>query len=139
MTGIISHSLDRHCLGFSQVDQKGLIDRRCISFWFFFSATLYVSIGMIGGIAMSLSGNHSLAPTHAHLNLVGWVTMAHFGIYYHLVPASAKTDLAKIHFGAAASGLILLVPGIILAITEREELLAKMGSILTLLSMAIFV
>ena len=94
---------------------------------------------MIGGIAMSISGDHSLAPAHAHLNLVGWVTMALFGIYYHLVPASAKTDLAKIHFGVATAGLILLVPGIILAITERGELLAKMSSILTLLSMAIFV
>jgi hypothetical protein len=65
--------------------------------------------------------------------------MALFGLYYHLVPASADTGLARFHFVVATSGLLLIVPGIVLAITERGELLAKVGSILTLISMLTFV
>jgi cbb3-type cytochrome oxidase subunit 1 len=112
---------------------------RGVSFWFFFTATIYVSLGMIWGIEMSISEDHTLAPVHAHLNLIGWVTMALFGLYYHLVPASADTGLARFHFVVATSGLLLIVPGIVLAITERGELLAKVGSILTLISMLTFV
>jgi len=53
---------------------------------------------MLGGIAMSISGDHTLAPAHAHLNLVGRVTMALFGICYHPVPIAGAAGLARVHF-----------------------------------------
>jgi len=112
---------------------------RGISFWFFFTATIYVAIGMIWGIVMSATGDHMLAPAHAHLNLIGWVTMALFGVYYHLVPTAGSTMLARIHFGVATAGLLLIVPGIVMAVQQSGELLAKLGSFLTVASMLIFV
>lgn len=112
---------------------------RGISFWFFFTATLYVTAGMIWGIVMAASGDHSLYPAHAHLNLVGWVTMALFGVYYHLVPRAAEHWLAKVHFIVATAGVVIMVPGIVMALQNDEETFAKIGSILTLLSMLIFV
>ena len=112
---------------------------RKVPFMFIFTASIYVSIGMVWGIVMSATGDHSLFPAHAHLNLVGWVTMAIFGFYYHLVPAAAEARLAKIHFGVATSGLLILVPGIVMAITEKGDALAKSGAVLTLTSMLIFV
>ncbi|GKY86665.1 hypothetical protein [Sinisalibacter aestuarii] len=109
-----------------------------IAFWFVAVAALCVTIGMGWGIQMSASGNHLLAGAHAHLNLVGWATMGLFGLYYHAVPAAAARSLAKVHFIVALAGVVLMVPGIALAITERGEMLAVTGSLLTFASMLIF-
>lgn len=112
---------------------------RGVSFWFVATGSVFVTLGMLGGIAMSISGDHTLAPAHAHLNLVGWVTMALFGLYYHAVPAAAEAALARLHYGVATAGVVLMVPGIILAVQEDGEALAAIGSLLTLASMLIFV
>jgi hypothetical protein len=109
-----------------------------ISFYFMILAVISVTLGMIWGIQMSATQNHSLSPAHAHLNLIGWVTMAIFAVYYHLVPAAAQGILAKLHLAAAVAGLVLIVPGIVMALTQQGEALAKIGSILTLLSMVFF-
>jgi cbb3-type cytochrome oxidase subunit 1 len=111
---------------------------RGISFWFFFTATLYVLTGMIWGIVMAATEDHSLFPAHAHLNLLGWVTMALFGVYYHLVPRKGTETLSKIHFAIATCGLVLMVPGIVLALTDRGHLLATIGALLSLASMVLF-
>ncbi|MCO6186254.1 cbb3-type cytochrome c oxidase subunit I [Rhizobium sp. L1K21] len=111
---------------------------RGIAFLFFVSAVIYVLAGMILGIEMSASQDHSFAPVHAHLNLIGWVTMGMFGIYYHLVPEAGESGLAKVHFAIATIGLWLIVPGIALAIREVTEVLAIAGSFLTVLSLALF-
>ncbi len=110
---------------------------RGVALWFFVSAIIYVIIGMVFGIWMSASHDYSLAPAHAHLNLIGWVTLALFGIYYHLVP-SATGRLATLHFAVSTIGVLLLVPGIILAIREVTELPAVLGSFVALGSMLMF-
>lgn len=109
-----------------------------ISFAFFVTATLAVTIGMGWGIQMSASGDHTLSPAHAHLNLIGWTTMALFGIYYALTPRAAVGLLPKVHFALATIGLVLVVPGIVMALTQQGETLAKIGSVLTILSMIVF-
>jgi len=111
---------------------------RGVALWFFASAVVYVTFGMLFGIWMSASHDHTLAGAHAHLNLVGWVTMALFGIFYHLVPSAAGTRLATLHFVVATVGVWLLIPGIALAIRGQTEMLAILGSFATLGSMAIF-
>lgn len=109
-----------------------------IAFYFMILAVVSVVLGMAWGIQMSASQNHDLSPAHAHLNLIGWVTMAIFAVYYHLVPAAAQGLLAKLHLAVAAAGLIIIVPGIVMALTQQGEALAKIGSMLTLLSMVMF-
>lgn len=111
---------------------------RGVALWFFMSAVVYVTLGMFFGIWMSASHDHGLASAHAHLNLVGWVTMAIFGVYYHLVPSAAESRLATLHFGLATVGVWLMVPGIVLAIQGRTEILAVLGSFITLASMLLF-
>jgi len=110
-----------------------------ISYYFFFAAAICVAIGMIWGIQMAASGDHSLFSAHAHLNLVGWVTLALFGIYYRLTPGAAAAPLAKLHLGLAIAGVVVMVPGIAVAVKGGTEAGAVIGSILTLLSMLIFV
>ena len=111
---------------------------RGVALWFFASGVIYVTAGMIFGIWMSASGDHSLGGAHAHLNLVGWVTMALFGVFYHFVPSAAETRLATLHFIIATLGVWLLVPGIGMAIKGMSVLPATIGSFLTLASMLIF-
>jgi hypothetical protein len=69
-----------------------------ISNWFFRLAVLYLIAGISLGIFMAASGDHGMHPVHAHLNLLGWVTLALFGTFYRLWPQAAATKLAKVHF-----------------------------------------
>ncbi len=111
---------------------------RDVAFVFFLAAVLCVSVGMAWGIQMAISQDHLMSGAHAHLNLVGWTTMALFGIYYRLTPHAAATWLARLHAGTAILGVLVMVPGIALAITSGEPALASVGALLTALSMAIF-
>ena len=101
-------------------------------------AVISAIVGMAWGIQMSASGDHALSPAHAHLNLLGWVSMAIFAFYYHLIPSAASGVLAKAHFGVAALGLLCVVPGIVMALSDQGDTLAKLGSVLSLLSIVIF-
>ena len=111
---------------------------RGVSFWFLLTAAIAVTVGMVWGIHMSATTDHSLAPAHAHLNLIGGVLMAIAGLYYHSVPEAAKTRLALYHFVVATVGILLIVPGIALAISEVTEALAIVGSLIVVLGMLMF-
>lgn len=69
-----------------------------MSNWFFRLAVLYLVLGVTLGLFMGMSGDHSMFPVHAHLNLLGWVTLSLFGLYYRALPAAAGTRLARLHF-----------------------------------------
>jgi hypothetical protein len=58
-----------------------------VSAAFFMTGALCVLIGMCWGMAMAGAQNFALAPAHAHLNLLGWVTMSIYGTFYALTPA----------------------------------------------------
>ncbi len=106
--------------------------------YFMITGVLSVLAGMIWGIQMSASGDHGLSPAHAHLNLLGWVTCAIYAVYYHVVPTASDGPVPVVHLAVTVSGLILIVPGIVMALTGQGETLAKLGSVLCLLSMVIF-
>jgi cbb3-type cytochrome oxidase subunit 1 len=110
-----------------------------LPFAFLIAGAISVTIGMVWGIQMSATHDHTLAPAHAHLNLLGWVSFSIFAFFYHLVPHAAEGYLPKAHFAVAVTGLIILVPGIALAIQGNGEMLAKIGSVLSLASMLLFV
>lgn len=61
-------------------------------------AVLYLVIGVALGLHMAKSGNHGMYPVHAHINLLGWVSMSLFGLIYRQFPALAGNKLAKVHF-----------------------------------------
>jgi hypothetical protein len=56
-----------------------------ISEFCFIFAGLSALIGMAAGIAMGILQDFTLAPAHAHLNLLGWVTMSLYGLYYRSI------------------------------------------------------
>ena len=69
-----------------------------MSNWYLRLAALYFVAGVAMGIGMAASQNHSLAPVHAHVNLLGWVSLGLFGLFYRVVPEAAASKLAKAQF-----------------------------------------
>ena len=61
-------------------------------------AVLYLIAGVSLGIAMGATENFTLRPVHAHLNLLGWATMALAGIVYTVFPQAGESRLARVHF-----------------------------------------
>ena len=103
-------------------------------------ATLYAVTGMGLGIWMGISGDHGQYPTHAHINLLGWVSFAIYGLIYRNVPAAAQSKLAPWHFRAANLGAVLLLTGIFAILSGHPEFepLAAAGGMITLLGGALF-
>jgi hypothetical protein len=111
---------------------------RDVAFVFLLAAVLCVTGGMIWGLQMAASDDHSMVGAHAHLNLVGWATMALFAVYYRLTPQAARGWLPRVHAGSAILGVAIMVPGIALASTGGSPGLAIVGSLLVFASMLIF-
>lgn len=111
---------------------------RGLAYFCIVSAAMYALAGMAFGIVMAASHDHTLMTVHAHLNLLGWVSMAIYGLYYHAVPAAADTRLAKVHVGVATLGLWIMIPGIAMAVLGMTEGPAIAGSLLTILGMLLF-
>jgi hypothetical protein len=105
---------------------------------FFATGGAFVLVGMLWGIEMAASQDHKLAPAHAHLNLIGFVVMSIYGTFYALSPTAGNSRLAKLHYGLTSLAVLVMVPGIVIAISGRSETLAIIGSLLALSSMSLF-
>lgn len=104
-------------------------------------AVIYALLGMAWGIYMAASHDHATHPGHAHLLLLGWVSMALYGIVYRLYPKAAEGRLPVIHFWLANLGVIAMAPGIALILTGNDavgEPLAVLGSLLTIVGVVLF-
>jgi cbb3-type cytochrome oxidase subunit 1 len=106
----------------------------------FLIAVLAGLAGMTWGIVMAISHDHSALPAHAHLNLLGWVSLFLFGVYYRLHPLLDKTVMARVQVGAWIVGTILLTVGVGMIHTGHPsgEPFAGIGSIIVLADMLLF-
>ena len=106
----------------------------------FQAAVLFVLAGMIWGIQMAVSNDHSAFPAHAHLNLLGWVSLFLFGIYYRLSPHLDGNRAALIQVGIWSLGVIVMSVGIGLVHTGHEagDPIAAVGSLIILDGMLFF-
>jgi lipoprotein signal peptidase len=105
---------------------------------FFATGAVFALCGMVWGIVMSATHDHTLSPAHGHLNLIGFVVMTVFGTFYALSPGAAASKLAGIHYWLTLAAVLIIVPGIVMAISGSGETLAKIGSVLALAAMAFF-
>jgi hypothetical protein len=103
-------------------------------------AVVYMLVGMALGIVMAMSEDHSQMPTHAHINLAGWASMALFAIAYRTWPEAAASRLAWWHFWLANIGTLALVAGVagIMLGHPGAEPIAAAGSLVMLLSFMLF-
>ena len=65
---------------------------------FLLVAVVAAMIGMGGGIFMAITHDFTLAPAHAHLNLLGWVSMALYGLFYRAFPELSGGRLPQVTF-----------------------------------------
>ncbi len=70
--------------------------------------SLFLILGIAMGTFMAASGNHALALSHAHINLLGFVLSAVFALTYQAYPAMTNGRLAVAHFWLHCVGAILL-------------------------------
>ena len=110
---------------------------KALPFWFLGIAVILAVIGMGVGIYMGISEDHTLAPAHAHNNLVGWVTLALYGFSYKLVPAAGRARLAVVHFWLAVAGAVTIGLGIALA-AQGQTMLVQVSSLLVIAAMVLF-
>ena len=90
-----------------------------VSLWFFAVAPIYVLVGMGFGIWMGAAQNFALAPAHAHLNLIGWVTMALYGTFY-AVAREAPAKLAWTTFWLNNVAVVFMFPSLAMVISYGE-------------------
>jgi hypothetical protein len=106
----------------------------------FQAAVVFVVAGMIWGIIMAISDDHSAMPAHAHLNLLGWVSLFLFGIYYRLHPSLKGTTSARVQVWVWIIGTVILTIGVGLVHTGHAvgDPVAGVGSFVVLLDALLF-
>jgi len=103
-----------------------------------------VSLGLIGivlGIVMGIRQDFVLMPAHAHLNLLGFVTMFLSALYYRVVPGAAASGLARYQAIVSVAGAVVFPIGIACVLVgghDRFEPVVVAGALTVLLGMALF-
>jgi hypothetical protein len=103
-------------------------------------SVLFGLAGMAMGIAMGIKQDFSLVPAHAHMNLLGFVTLFLSGLYYRSVPAAAACKLAKVQTALAVTGAVIFPVGIasvLLGDHEKYLPIVVGGSLIVLAAMAL--
>ncbi len=106
----------------------------------FLAAVIAAATGMAWGLIMGISENHVTMPAHAHLNLLGWVSLFLIGIFYHLNPALDQSRIALIQVWVWIAGTITLTIGVALLMSgiALGNSLAAAGSLIVLAAMLLF-
>lgn len=78
------------------------------------AAVVYFVIGVGFGVYMSLSQNHVFPGLHAHLNLLGWVSMALIATFHRLFPTLEEHKLARAQFWIYQTSLPVMMAGLFL-------------------------
>jgi hypothetical protein len=103
-------------------------------------SVVYLIIGVCMGIAMGASQNFTLRPVHAHVNLLGWTTMALAGLIYSVFPTAGESMLARVHFWLMNLALPVMMTALGLVLFGRMEVVPVLvlGEITAALGIAAF-
>jgi hypothetical protein len=110
-----------------------------LAYFCFIAAAVAGLSGMSLGIWMGMHEDFALAPVHAHINLLGWVTLSLYGLYHRGVER-ASNGLAWTQVGAAALGMPLMTGGLAAYLATGAEggPFIVAGALLVALGMALF-
>lgn len=106
----------------------------------FRSAVCLGIAGIVFGIVMAAAGDHSAMPAHAHLNLLGWVSLFLIGIFYRYYPALDASRVALVQVGIWIVGTVILTCGVTAIFLGHPEYepVAISGSLIVLVAMLMF-
>jgi hypothetical protein len=102
-------------------------------------AVIYFAVAVSHGVWMGASGDHSQFPLHAHLNLLGWVSMALFSTIGAHFPSIANNVAAKIHFWIYNLSLPLMAFALHGVLTGNHSMEPVLGMVSAAMALAIFV
>lgn len=112
-----------------------------VAYFCFITAASAGLCGMGLGIWMGVAHDFTLAPVHAHINLLGWVTLSLFGLYHRGVTRS-DSRLAWAQVGSAALGFAMLTTAMAFMLGAGFVAFLPVaigGAVLCLISMALFI
>ena len=106
----------------------------------FQAGVLFVLAGMVWGLQMAIANDHSAFPAHAHLNLLGFVSLFLFGFYYRMHPSLDQSLVAFAQIWIWIAGTIVMAVGVALVHTGHAggDRMAAIGSITVLAAMLTF-
>ncbi|ARJ38088.1 hypothetical protein SporoP8_03760 [Sporosarcina ureae] len=78
------------------------------------AAVIYFLIGVGFGLYMHATIQLQWGATHAHINVVGWLTTAMIGVIYTIYPQAGNSILGKSHFWLYNIGLPVLLIGMLI-------------------------
>lgn len=111
---------------------------RRVDLYFLILAALCLIVGVVMGIGMGIAHDFQLAPVHAHLNLLGWTSLALFGLTYKAYPALAQSRLALAHFTFAAPSAVAFPVGIYISVAHQLPGVAIAASLMWLAGVILF-
>jgi hypothetical protein len=108
---------------------------------FITTALLCLLVGEGLGIYMGISQDFLLVPAHAHLNLLGWVTLAAFGLMHRAYPVLAQSGVAAAQCALAIVANIAMPAGlaVMLLSPTHDATLVKYASLAVILATAMFI
>ncbi|MFD0711696.1 cytochrome-c oxidase [Paenibacillus sp. GCM10027626] len=104
-------------------------------------SSIYLILGLTIGYIMGVADLFQFTSLHVHVNLVGWVTSALFGIIYTIFNSSQYSRLTKVHFWLHMIGFPLLVLGMYFIIEGQEAIggpLSGLGGALVIVGAVLF-
>lgn len=101
------------------------------------AACLLAGVGM--GIMMGITHDFSLSPVHAHLNLLGWTSLALMGLTLRAYPELLRNrPVAWAQFGLSAGSAVVFPAGIYLAVIQDAPGLAIAASLVWFAGVVLF-
>lgn len=88
---------------------------------FFAAACFYIMVGVCWGMYMGITHDQATSPGHAHLNLLGFVSLSIMGGFYALLGKETPNWLIATNFTLMNLGVCLLAPALFLVLSQRVE------------------
>ncbi|GAN00214.1 hypothetical protein U91I_03879 [alpha proteobacterium U9-1i] len=101
-------------------------------------AAAFMVVGVGLGMHMGMSQDFSLSPVHAHINLIGWASLALYGLTYRAYPQLQRGWLAMAQLGFSGLGGVLFPIGLYMVLTGGAEQPVLAASVLWLIGALIF-
>src|SRR5215210_8157456 len=111
---------------------------RRIDLYFLILAALCLITGVVLGIGMGIAHDFQFSPVHAHLNLLGWASLALFGLTYRAYPMLANSRIALIHLAVSGVSALMFPAGIYFSVAHGAPGLAIGASLLWFVGAVLF-
>jgi hypothetical protein len=102
------------------------------------AAAACLVVGVALGMYMGIVHDFALAPVHAHVNLIGWASLALMGLTMRAWPALAEGRVAVVQALLSVGAGLLVPAGIYCAIAFDDPALAIVTSVIWLAGAVLF-